>query len=522
MDNEQKSAEIIEIQKKINTAIEKERPNFELPLTDDNSFTEDEIYKAMQSQQDGDAWLFTQIYKDQLCYDHAACKWYEWRGHYWAEDKIKEIFPKINAVIDIYAKQSLKWAWRAQTEAKKGNTQDSEKAQKKQKDFLKKISILQKENWKKDILELAAAGKRSLGIVGEEWDLDPWLLGCINGVIDLKTGTFRDGKQSEYIKTACSAEWKGINRPCPKWEKFLSDIFDNNSALILFLQRLFGYSITGNTRDHILPIFWGHGRNGKGTIFSALRFILSPLAEPIKSEMLLDQGRIRPSNAPDPDIMALRGRRIAWGSETDEGRKLNIGKVKWLVGGDTLRGRDTYGKREVSFEPTHTLFLLTNHKPKVDPDDYALWQRIYLIPFNFSFIDEPQKANEKKRDPDLSEKLKAEAAGILAWLVRGCLEWQKQGLNPPNEVKTATSKYQQDEDDIGQFINECCYLSSEAKVKAGILYDDYDNWCKIMGIKSITRKKFWQYIKDRFDATPRTMTGIYYLGIGLIEDKNEL
>ncbi len=483
-------------------------------------FSENEIYKAMQSQQDGDAWLFTQIYKDQLCYDHAAGKWYEWKGHYWGEDKIKEIIPKIDAVIDIYAKEASKWAWRARTEAEEGNKKEMDRAQKKEREFLKKIAVLQKENWKKDVLELATAGKRSLGIVGEEWDLDPWVLGWVNGVIDLQTGKFRDGKQSDYIKTICPTEWKGLNEPCLIWERFLKEIFNNDLPLISFVQRLFGYAITGLTTDHILPILWGQGWNGKGTLLETIAHTLGPLAGPIQAEMLLDQGRLRSSASPVSDIMALKGKRITWGSETDEGRKLNAGKVKWLVGGDTLCGREPYGKREITFKPTHTLFLLTNHRPRIDSNDYALWKRIHLVEFSLSFIDDPKEPNERKRDSDLPKTLKLEVSGILAWLIRGCLEWQKQGLNPPENIKSATQNYQNNEDDIKPYIDECCYKNSKAKVKAGALYDDYENWCKKSGIEPANKKRFSQYIRDRFDATPKTMTGTYYLGIGLI-DKNE-
>jgi len=132
--------------------------------------------------------------------------------------------------------------------------------------------------------------------------------------------------------------------------------------------------------------------------------------------------------------MALKGKRIVWASETGEGRHLNIGKVKWLTGEDTITARAPFAKRQITFSPTHTLFLLTNHKPHITADDYAIWQRVHLVPFNLSFIDEPKTEYERKRDPDLSKKLKEEASGILAWLVRGCLSWRIEGLNPPRIV----------------------------------------------------------------------------------------
>jgi len=482
----------------------------------DELFTEDEVWRAVTSQQDGDAYLTYRLLKGQVCYDKTAGKWYEYTGHHWKEDELDEIIRRVDAVIDIYSLWADRMAARETQATKKGKGDDKKEAQDKRDLYLKKISTLQKKRWKQDVLELAASGKESLAITGREWDLDPWLLGCSNGVIELKTGNFRPGRPEDFIKTVCPTEWKGIDEPRHAWEIFVSEILNNVEPMTSFIQRLMGCSITGSVIDHILPIFWGQGRNGKGTFFDTLRFTCGPLAEPIKAEILLDQGRVRSSASPDADIMSLRGRRIVWASETDEGRKLNVGKVKWLVGGDILKGREPYGRKEVSFTPTHTLFLLTNHKPRVDPNDYALWQRIHLIEFTMSFIDNPLKPNEKKRDPHLPEKLRAEASGILAWLVRGCLKWQEQGLNPPKEVKEATAAYKENEDDIGRFIAECCYISPDSKVKAKDLRDTYDAWCLEFGTKPISGKRFSQYIRDRFDISDRTNTGFYYLGIGLI------
>lgn len=277
--------------------------------------------------------------------------------------------------------------------------------------------------------------------------------------------------------------------------------------------------LSGTAVEHILGILWGKGRNGKGTLLEILAFVLGPLAGPILAEMLLEQTRKESASAPRSDIMGLRGRRLAWASETDEERRLNAGKVKWLCGGDTLVGRAPYGRREISFRPTHTLFLLTNHKPQVDPTDNALWSRIHLIAFTLAFVDKPKEAHERLRDPYLLEKLKGEASGILAWLVRGCLEWQRQGLNPPAEVRGATEEYRDHEDVLAAFIADCCTVSPNARVKAGKLRESFESWCKEMGMTPIDGKKFGQRIRERFDATPRTKHGFYYIGIGLCESE---
>jgi len=235
--------------------------------------------------------------------------------------------------------------------------------------------------------------------------------------------------------------------------------------------------------------------------------------------MLLEQSRTRSSAGPSADIMSLRGKRLVWASETGDGRNLDAGRVKWLCGGDTLVGRMPYARREVTFRPSHTLIVLTNHKPKVDPTDFAVWDRIHLVPFEYSFVDNPKKPNERLRDPQLLDRLKSEASGVLALMVRGCLEWQEQGLNPPPEVIEATAAYRRGEDLIGQFIDECCVVDKHCQARAGKLWDEYQAWCDSNGCPSATRNKFADYLLEQFDRIDGRHR--VYMGIGLkTKDEN--
>jgi putative DNA primase/helicase len=272
----------------------------------------------------------------------------------------------------------------------------------------------------------------------------------------------------------------------------MSEIFDGDEKLVTYCQRLLGYGITGLSIYHVIPIFYGpEGRNGKSTMFEILKLVLGDIIYKTRSEMLLES-RYQPARgAADADTLAFRGKRIIWASENDDGRSLNIAKVKELCGGDTLNARAPYGKRPVEFAPTHLLILLTNNRPAVPANDDAIWERIHLIPFNLRFIDNPRAPNERKADHDLLEKLKAEASGILAWLVRGCIQWKTEGLNPPDIVKVATSEYRAYEDDIGQFIKETCVLRDDASESMGCIYRKYENWHTISGLpgKPLSMKK---------------------------------
>lgn len=506
----------MDILKLAEAKIEEEHVQCHTPEPTAGRFTIEEMKQAIREQHDGDGWLYTQIHRNRFVFDHTRQAWFEWRGHYWAEDMHNESLAAFDPVIDELSLAAAKMQWLKLKATKEGEDEKAKEAASWESSFLKRVSELRTLGRKKVTLTLAAAGKRSLGISGQEWDSKPWPLGCKNGVLDLreKSFAFRPGRQDDFIKTFSPVEWRGINEPAYVLEAFLKSTLNGDDELIAYLRRLCGYALTGTCHEHVLPILWGKGRNGKGTFLQAIADVLGDLAGPVQSEMLLDQGRLRSSAGPTSDIMALRGRRLAWASETDEGRKLNAGKVKWLVGGDTLVGREPYARCEVSFKPTHTLFLLTNHKPKADPDDFALWQRIHLIPFTQSFVDNPTRPDEKPRDPKLAEKLKAEAPGILAWMVRGCLEWQRQGLNPPASVLSATNDYRQDEDLLGQFLAECCVQAPHAWVKAGEIRKAYEGWCGENGHHPVSGYKFSKYLLARYDRDDSSRHRSY-LGVGL-------
>ena len=298
-----------------------------------------------------------------------------------------------------------------------------------------------------------------ISVRGDQFDCKPWLLACDNCVIDLRTGEGRPGRREDLLTKASGIKWKDVLHPAGLWEQSLLEIFGGDDELVGYLQRLLGYGITGQTTEHCLPIFYGRGRNGKTTIIETLCHVLGPLARPIQSEILMDQGRYRRSSAaPSPDIMGLRGLRLAFASELDEGRRISPSRVKWLTGGDTLVGRNPHDRFEVEFVPTHLLILSTNEKPSAPADDFAFWERVHLIPFPVSFVThKPQIKNERPADKTLLERLKEEGSGVLAWLVRGALAWQEQGLSPPLCVVHATQEYRRDEDLLADFIEACCF-----------------------------------------------------------------
>jgi putative DNA primase/helicase len=219
--------------------------------------------------------------------------------------------------------------------------------------------------------------------------------------------------------------------------------------------------------------------------------------------------------------MGLKGLRLACASETDEGRHFSSAKVKWLAGGDQLVGRNPHDKYDTRFAPTHTLFLMTNNKPGVTSgDDFAFWERMHLIPFTVSFVTRlPQENNEREADKYIAEKLKAEASGILSWLVKGCLDYQRHGLPLPQAVTDATLEYREDEDLLGQFVDAYLIRDPGAKTKSSAIFDVFNRWYKKnMSSKGISHKRFGTMMKRKFKD--RKLSGVvHYVGVAVDQYK---
>lgn len=481
----------------------------------------DHILEMLNENEVGDARLFIEQNYGKFIYDHSVGRWYEWHKHYWKEDVSNRTMAAIEKVNKEYYEEIGRQNQKRLQAEKANHAEKASWHKGKVDDLFKRIRVLQSAKRRENVLKLASVdwtdqGYKSLAITGDEWDRNPMILGCKNGVIDLVTGDFQAGKPEDYLKTIAPTEWKGVDVAAPTWERFLKEIFDNEMELVGYVQRLFGYSITGKVTEHKFPILFGNGRNGKGTLLETIKYVLGDLAGPVEAELLLDQYRTRQSGSPTSDIMALRGKRLVWASETKEGRSLNVGKLKWLTGADTRVGRPLYGKHQITYTPTDTLFLLTNHKPRVPANDYSTWERIHLIPFKLSFVDEPAKDFERQRDPDLPNKLKEEASGILAWLIEGAREWTQQRLNPPDTVIAATDDYKRDEDLIGHFIFDRCVVKDNVEVKAGNLYKTYQKWCEEMGHKPINGTRFGKEMKGRFDSYREQY--VYYTGIEILNE----
>jgi putative DNA primase/helicase len=251
----------------------------------------------------------------------------------------------------------------------------------------------------------------------------------------------------------------------------------------------------------------GGGANGKSTFQEAISAALGEYSMRTPTEMLL----ARRSDGVPNDVARLKGARFVSASETEEGRRLAESRIKDLTGQDTITAR--FMKAEwFDFAPTHKLWLSTNHKPEIRGTDAAIWRRIRLVPWTVSI---PPAEQDKK----LPEKLRSELPGILAWIVQGCLEWRRKGLQAPEEVRQATGDYRSEMDVLAAFLEECCILRSDAMASAKNLYIAYKEWCEANGEPVEKQRRFGMRLTER-GLRRQKVGGVYrWYGIGLRHDR---
>jgi putative DNA primase/helicase len=297
-----------------------------------------------------------------------------------------------------------------------------------------------------------------------DFDKDPWLLNCLNGVLDLRTGELRPHSPELRLTKLCPVAYDP-NAQAPTWQRFLREIFLEDDELIRYVQRAIGYSITGDVREDKLFICWGTGANGKSTFLQTLRRVLGDYAGAIAPAAIVHKGK----DAHPTAVADLYGLRFAIAVETEEDQRLAEAQVKALTGRDSIKARFMH-KDYFEFEPRAKIWLATNHRPLIRDTSPAIWRRIALIPFRAFFPPELQ-------DKTLGEKLWEEREGILAWLVQGCLAWQRLGLGESSAVAEATAQYRSEMDALQEWLQERCVPDAKAITPFKDLYDDYCAWC---------------------------------------------
>ncbi len=423
---------------------------------------------------------------DQLCYCHVWKKWLVWDSSRWAIDetgRVKQMAKEI--VRKIY------------NEAK--HCEDDNKRQ-----AIAKHAIASESKGRIDAM--VSLAKSELPVHPTQFDKNRLLLNCKNGTIDLSTGELLPHNKDDFI-TKIAPVYYNKDATCPQWEAFLARIMDNNQDLIKFLQRAVGYSLTGNVSEQCLFLFWGAGANGKSTFLRTIGNLLGDYSQHTATETLL----VKKKGAIPNDIARMKGARFVTASEAEAEHKLAENLIKQMTGDDIISARFLH-QEFFEFEPEYKIFLGTNNKPIIKGNDYAIWRRIKLVPFEISIPPE-------ERDRDLFNKLKNELSGILNWAIEGCREWQQFGLGTPAEVTAATEEYRNEMDLLNDFLTECCIESSDEKVPSKDLYKAYSNWCELNGEFQLKQNWFGRKLKEKGFTSKQlgTQRIRYWMGLDLIE-----
>lgn len=354
-----------------------------------------------------------------------------------------------------------------------------------------------------DAMVSLAKSQPSLVVRVEDLDSDPWLLNVANGTIDLRTGELRPHRRGDLMTKVAQVSYDP-NAGCPRFLRFIGEIFPQGADLIGFVQRLLGMCLTGDVSDQHLHILHGGGANGKSVLCGAVRYVMGEYAADAPPSLLAGSGR----DEHPTEIADLMGRRLVIASETEEGASFKLQLVKRLTGETTLKAR--FMRQDYfTFRRTHKTILMTNNLPRVREDSEAVWRRLLLVPFEVTIP-------ECRRDPGLLDALIAEAPGILAWIVRGCLEWQNVGLSPPECVRRATESYRGDEDTLGLFLEECCSVDKDTPNATGApsrftpwrdLWSRYIDWCKARGNPALTAKRLGTELDRRGYTTTTKRVG---------------
>jgi putative DNA primase/helicase len=359
---------------------------------------------------------------------------------------------------------------------------------------------------------MVALAENSVACSTDDLDCDAYALNVTNGTIDLRTGELREHRRDDLITKVAGCAFDP-HATCPTFERFLCDVFAGNEELIGFVQRFMGYSLTGDVREQVLLFAFGTGANGKSTLIDLWIDLLGGFggyAAPGAPGLLV----ARQHEQHPTELAALRGARAVTCVEIGDGKRFDEERVKALTGSDKVTARHM---REdfFSFSPTHKLIVAANHRPQIRGTDLAIWRRILMVPFAVTFTDE-------QKDRDLPRKLRAELPGILAWAVRGCLDWQRGGLRPPAVVLESTQAYRAEQDVVGRFLADRCALSATLRARAGDLYQAFREWAEEQGEADMPARRFGEALAERgLTAKKGTAGSRWWAGVGLHAENSD-
>ena len=346
-----------------------------------------------------------------------------------------------------------------------------------------------------------------IAVKEEAFDQHDWLFNVQNGTVDLKTGTLHPHDRNQLLSIISPVKFEPSAK-CPEWLKFLEKVMQRDQELVSFLQRLAGYVLSGSTSEQAFIVNFGEGQNGKSTYLDVIKRVMGGYADTTAFSTFSEK---KGGGIPN-DIAALHKARMIIASEGERTSKLAEAQIKAITGNETINARFLH-KEWFSFRPKFTLFLQSNHRPVISGTDRGLWRRVRMIGWNYTFPDSEVDKNWADKE------VVAEGEGILAWIIRGALEYQKIGLAEPEAVKAAIAQYRDGEDVLGRWIREECTLVPNHQAPSGGLYSVYKNWAQAAGETAIKDREFRSELIKRGFPWKKTKKANVFVGIqaGVVE-----
>lgn len=445
----------------------------------------------------GNAQRFALTHGHRLRYVHAWGQWLVWDGKRWKRDGVGSEVVAAKAIVAALYDRSAAYAARAAETGDEAAGAEAEKWARWARASSKRAAI--------SAMVALAQSEDPIAAAGDVFDRDPFALNVDNGTIDLRTGKLRAHRQSDMLTMLAPVEYDP-KATAPTWEAFLERV-QPDAETRTWLQRFIGYSMTGDVGEQVLAFVFGAGANGKSVLLDVMLGVLGDYGLRAAADLVLAKyGEVHPTELAD-----LEGRRLVVASEIEQGRAWAESTLKRITGDSTITARrmrqDFY-----TFQASHKLIIAANTKPTVRGTDHAIWRRMRLVPFEVTIP-------ESERDKGLVAKLIAEGPGILAWAVRGCLAWQRDGLGEAAAVSAATAEYRADQDVLGHWIEDRCVLLESAFTSMESLYENYTAWCDSTGREAWTRDTVRARLLERPGLTAkRTMAARGIQGLGLVAE----
>jgi len=430
--------------------------------------------------------------------------WLAWDGRRWsAEDGEHEALRRastLGRIVQREAAQALEAASQTADEAQRERLEKQ----------AERLHRWARDSEREQRIRAALALARPLLALGPDaLDARPWLLTVANGTVDLRTGELRPHRRDDYLTRLTPVRYDPHARS-EEWERVLDRALPD-AEVREWLQRAAGYTACGETGEDVLLLIHGLTRTAKGTIQGAIAAALGEYAVTAGLEDLAER-KHRDGRAPRPELVRLRGARMVSIYETGRAMRLDHELVKTLAGSDPITARGLH-RDPITFRPEATVWLATNHRPRVDADDDALWERLREVPFEVQIP-------ENERDRTLRARLadpEASGPAVLAWIAAGARRWQAEGLAAPEAVRGATRAYRAEADRIGAWVGACCLLRADAWTTAASLRESYDQWCRAEGERPLGGQRWREALRGLGCEAERRYRGRGWRGIGLVE-----